>query len=75
MGVHPFYSTGQKIWDFRQIMKALTSEFAYNCLLESFPIMLQLETQPILVIILKLLGPKLMIDPWDGFNGVGVKLW
>jgi hypothetical protein len=53
MGVRPFYSTGQKIWDLWQIMKASIGEFAYNCLLESFPIMLQLETQLILVIILK----------------------
>jgi hypothetical protein len=49
-------------WVFQKIMKTSTNDFMHDCLLESIPTMIRLETQPMMVTILKQLIHKLLMN-------------
>jgi hypothetical protein len=71
--LNPFHSMVQNFLDPHKIMKTSTCNFVYDYLLDSFPTMPPLELRLIMATILKELGLKLLIDPWDGFNNLGVE--
>lgn len=49
-------------WEFQKIMKTSTNDFMHDYLLESFHTMIRLETQPMMVTILKQLIHKLLMN-------------
>jgi hypothetical protein len=71
--VNLFLAMGKILWQFWGVIKASTPNCAYTQSFEHFLVIPPPKTYPIMACIMKQLGPKLLLDAWEGFNNLNIE--